>query len=279
MAREITAPTPSVLTSKSFDGKHIIQFSESSHRYKLDGKACTGVTTFIKASYPTGMGLIQWMKGQSINYIFDWFLQRGATTGITEEEKTEIFKDAKNADKKTSQEAADMGTVLHSYAEFRSTGKLVEADSILEQVKNLPQRPLIESSIQKYLAWEKQNIGELVAAESLVASPTYTFCGKFDLLSRRNGKLILSDYKTSKAIFLEHKIQLAAYRLAISEWMGMRVDGIEILRFGKNGDEFETELIDNPKVLSDLEAQALRCKATYDFIKEYEEKYVPKTRS
>ena len=46
MPREIKLPPAKVDVSRSFDGKHVIEFNEGSHRYKLDGQACTGVTTF-----------------------------------------------------------------------------------------------------------------------------------------------------------------------------------------------------------------------------------------
>jgi len=265
MSKEITVPTPTILTSKSFDGRHIIQFNEKSHKYKLNGKPCVGVTTFVKAGYPTSMGLISWFKGQSINYTFDWFLNRGHVQSITEDDKKELFKAAKAADQKTSQEAADVGTILHDFSYLTELGKHQEAQELYNKVLQLSVKDKIINGIDKFKKWKAGNQDELVASESLIGSPTYLFCGKFDRLAKRNGKLILSDFKTSNSIYPDHFIQLGGYSIACREWLGMKVEGLEVLRFSKEDGEFETMLIDDPKEIQMFEDQAVRCKFTYDF--------------
>lgn len=267
MAREITAPTPTVLTAKSHDGKDTIHFNEASHRYKLNGKPCVGVTTFVKSGLPTSMGLIQWFKGQSINYTFDWFVNRGHIHSITEEEKKELFKAAKAADQKTSQEAADVGTLIHDYAYLTELGKTHEAQCLYDQLIQLPVKDKLLNGIAKFKAWKEENKDELVASETLVASPMYMFCGKFDRLARRDGKLILSDFKTSGSIYLDQYVQLGAYSIAISDWLGMKVDGLEVLRFGKEDGEFETLLITDPAEIKVFQEQAIRCRETHEFLK------------
>lgn len=267
MPREIMSPTPTLAVNKSFDGKHTIQFNEASHRYKLDGKQCVGTTTFVKAGYPTAMGLISWMKGQSIDYMFEYFNRRGSVADITDEERKKIYKEAKAADQKTSQEAADIGTLLHDFAYLTELGKHQEAQALYDQIVQLPVKDKIINGIDKFKAWKAGNSDELVASETLIASPTHLFCGKFDRLAKRNGVLILDDFKSSNSIYLEHFIQLGAYSIAIREWMGMKVEALEILRFGKEDGEFETMLIDDPKEIQIFEEQAIRCRQTYDFRK------------
>ncbi len=262
MSREIKAPPAKVESSTSFDGKHVIEFNEGSHRYKLDGKACVGVTTMLKAGLPTSQGLISWQKGQALEYLWNNVVNR--IVGL--EEKTELFKAAKLADRSVAQEAADVGTVLHAFAEHVGRGERSQAAELLDKVSGAEKWPQIKSCVDKYLDWEAHNRGEFISSEQLIASPVYLYCGKYDLLSKRDGKIVLSDYKTSKAIFLEHKIQLAAYRLALRQWSDIRVDAIEILRFGKTGDEFETEYVDDVQFLAELEAQAIRCRETYGFV-------------
>lgn len=281
MAREITAPTPVVLTSKSYDGKHVIQFNEKSHRYKLDGEACTGATTFIKAAYPTSMGLISWMKGQAINHLWNelmvqdessmwWrYKPRSGEGGIAEDTRIELFKAAKNADKKPAQEAADIGTLLHDYAYLSELKKVDEAKRLYDQIIQLPEdsKGKILNGIRQFEDWKAKTPDELVKSEELIASPTHMFCGKFDRLARRNGKLILGDFKSSNSIYLEHYIQLGAYSIAIREWLGLNVEGLEIIRFGKEDGEFETLLVDNPKEIKMFEEQAIRCRQTFEFRK------------
>lgn len=269
MPREIESPSKVVLTSKSFDGKHTIQFNEKSHRYKLDGEACTGATTFIKAAYPTSMGLISWMKAQSIEHVFQWFINRGSVHSITTEEWNEEVKAAKAADKKPAQEAADVGTLIHDFAYLSELGKISEAQSLYDQMMQLPveSKDKLLNGINKFKAWKEKVKDELVKSEELIASPTYKFCGKFDRLARRDGKLVLGDFKSSNSIYLEHFIQLGAYSIALREWCGLNVDGLEVIRFGKEDGEFETLLVDDPKEIKMFEEQAIRCRQTHEFRK------------
>lgn len=281
MAREITAPTPVVLSSRSHDGKHVIQFNEKSHRYKLNGEACVGTTTFIKAGYPTSMGLISWMKNQSIQSLWNQLLFQDdnsmmwhyrpydAIDGVAEDRRIEMFKAAKAADQKTAQDAADVGTLIHDYAYLSELGKIQEATNLYDQMMQLPteSKEKLLNGIGKFKAWKEEVKDELVKSEELIASPTHMFCGKFDRLARRNGRLVLGDFKTSNSIYLEHFIQLAAYRIAIWEWFGLKVDSLEVLRFGKDSGEFETMVIDKPEEIKMFEDQAIRCRQTHEFRK------------
>lgn len=275
MSREIKSPEATILTATSFDGKHTIEFNEGSHRYKMNAKPAVGVTTFLKAGYPTSMGLIQWFKTQTAEALFtsmtvpgeQGYYPREGFWPIGESTKAELIKTAKAADREVSQEAADIGTICHGYAELHSLGQFEEADKLLNQVREAATWPLIETCIVKYKEWALQNKGKLIHAEGLVGSPAFLFCGKFDRLDMVNGKLILRDYKTSKDIFLDQYIQLAAYAIAIKEWLGLDVEGLEVLRFGKDDGTFETLLVDDPKEISVFKDQAIRCRYTYEFRK------------
>jgi hypothetical protein len=62
MPREIKALPPEIESSTSADGKHRIEFKDTSHRYKWvcechKGEPAVGATTFIKGGYPTGQGI------------------------------------------------------------------------------------------------------------------------------------------------------------------------------------------------------------------------------
>jgi hypothetical protein len=275
--REIKAPEPKTESSTSFDGKHTIEFNEASHRYKLNGKPCVGVTTFLKGGYPTSQGLISWQKGQALEYLWDKILISsgpgfafGPTKDwYTHDEKAEWFKAAKLADRAKSQEAADIGSLIHEFCFLYETVGTPETAAFLEKIKALPKDPQTKvlNGIERFIDWRRTVSDELVAAESLVASPTYMYCGKFDKLAMRDGKLILSDYKSSKAIYMEMYVQLAAYATAIKEWMGLDVGGLEILRFGKEDGEFETLLIDDPIEIQRFKDQAIRCRETFEFTK------------
>lgn len=294
MSREIKSPPAVMFTSKSFDGKHKIEFNENSHRYKMfvngetKGQQQVGVTTFTKSGYITSMGLISWMKGQTAEALFKaltvpaegGYMPREGFWPITEDAKKDLFTEAKKADRAVAQEAADIGTICHGYAELHSIGKIAEAEQILESVKEVDAWPLIDSCVRKYKEWAAKSRGELVMAEGLAGyvcpmhrgiktedDECLCFCGKFDRLDMVNGKLRLRDYKTSKDIFLEQFIQLGGYRPAIQTWYGKKVEELEVLRFGKDDGSFDTMVIDDPKEIEMFQKQALRCRRTYNFRK------------
>jgi len=256
MKRVIESPKA---VSTSFDGLHTIEFNEGSHRYKLDGKACVGTTTFIKEGYPTSQALISWTAGQAATYVWD-VLQAGG-----EPDRDETIKAAKQAHRPVAAAAAAIGTLVHDYAYWTELKRPDEVVKIKETVGVHPDKEKIQNGIDKFVAWRETNEDEIVLSEALIASPLYKYCGKFDRLARRDGRLILSDFKTSGGIYPEMFLQLAAYRIAIKEWLGLDVSGLEILRFGKEDGELHSLLIDDPNEISMFEKQVIRCRETDDF--------------
>lgn len=283
-----------VIESKSSDGKHLISFKESTHYYKMflngdpKGFRGIGVTTFTKSGHPTSNGLIIWGKDNSAKHILasltvpgdKGLMPRSGFFPITPETVTKLIKEGRDAGDTAAQEAADIGTICHGYAELHSVGKLEEAEALLDSVRSVAAWPLIESCVRKYKEWAATNQGSLVMAEAVTGyvCPMHRgldtadrectcFCGKFDRLDRVNGKLRIRDYKTSKDIFLDQFIQLGAYKAAIQTWQGLKVEELEVLRFGKDDGTFDTMLISDPKEIEDFQKQALRCRRTYNFLR------------
>ncbi len=263
MPREIKALPPVIESSRSFDGLHEIVFNEKTHRYKW---ACdchakhssVGTTTFIKASYPTSEGLINWRTDQAVTF---------AITSPDELDGLGLIQAARIAYKEPAQEAADIGTICHAYAELHSLGKYNEARILEEKVTAVKKWSVISSCINKYLDWSNQNQGKLIQAEGLIASPNYLYCGKFDRLDKVNGKVRLRDYKTSKSIYIDQFIQLAAYAIALKEWNNVDVEELEVLRFGKEDGTFEPLLISDKSEIQVFKDQAIRCRQTFGFLK------------
>lgn len=261
---------------QSTSNGHYLTFDDDKHRYILDGERVPGVTTFGHGGYPTSEALISWMKGQTGNAVFDALLsQQGGgyyphvVFPISETERKEIVKKAKTADRTKSEEAADIGTLVHDFCYQTEVNKVVSKE-LLDKIGLHKDKEKILAGVDKFTEWRKTNADEMVASESIIASPTHSFGGKFDRLARRDGKLILSDFKTSGAIYVDQFIQLAAYRIAIQEWLGMTVEGLEVLRFGKDDGEFETKMIDKPEEIKAFEEQAIRCRYTYIFRNKWE---------
>lgn len=248
---------------------HVLTYNDKSHRYKLDDRPCGGVTGNLKKGYPESHFLTGWKISQGSRFAIDEYTKKAAENPkgkVTKKDIEAIIKSSKVAYMKKSQEAADIGSVVHDYIySYRNN-----LDFDYTKVSNHPEKEKIERCIEQFMAYQKKNNDEPLGDEQIVASPKHWFAGKFDHLARRQGKIVLSDYKTSSGIFIDMFIQLGLYSIAIEEWLKLKVDAVEILRFGKEG-VFEPRFIDDPIDIKNFQLQGIRSVQTAAFRKEYEE--------
>lgn len=245
---------------------HKLTFNEKSHRYSLDGKPISGVTTANKQGYPESHILIGWKIGEGAKFAIKKINElRKEKKKITQKVISEVVKESKSAFRKRAAEAADIGTVVHDYAYCYERG--IQFD--MARVEQHTDRNKIELCLGQFIKWKSGNKDELVMSEEIIASPHYWFAGKFDRYVKREGKFILSDFKTSRSIYAEYFVQLAGYKIALEEWLGVKVDGLEVLRFGKDG-SFEPKLITDPHDIAEYTNQFIRNIETYKFRRRYE---------
>lgn len=255
---------------------HVLEFNENTHRYTLDGKSISGVTTINKQGYPESPFLSSWKIGQGSMYVihkllvfYQWRLRHKQNKFF--KPKAELLeyliKKSKTAYMRKSKEAADIGSIVHDYA--NAFERHVQFD--MKVIEQHVDRKKIERCLNKFLSWKSKNKDRMLASEDIVASPTYWFAGKFDRLAERDGLVILSDFKTSSGIYTEQFVQMAGYAIAIKEWLGIDVNGIEIVRFGKDG-SFGTKLVTDYNEITDYMNQFVRNCQTSQFIKKYEYK-------
>ena len=72
-----------------------------------------------------------------------------------------------------------------------------------------------------------------IKIEQTVWSDVYGYAGTMDLLAVVNGKLTILDWKTSKALHPEYKLQVAAYAKALLEMGHGDVEQMIIVRLPK----------------------------------------------
>lgn len=256
----------SLISSKSFDGLHEAIFDDrprARNRYKLNGKPTVGVTTAIKAGMPTPEALINWKIGEGAKFVWNKALDPD------DYDIDDLVKQSKFAYKKASEDAAGIGTIVHEYAYLVSLKQEKEALQMLAKHEESPFWNEIVNAVYKVDSFNEQHKDEIVALETMVASPTYGVVGRFDRLVRRNGLLIISDYKTSKGFYLEQFVQDALYSICIKEWLGLEVGGYEVIRFGKEGGDFQPLLITDPQELASFRQMGLRCLENYEWLKNW----------
>lgn len=97
-----------------------------------------------------------------------------------------------------------------------------------------------ENSFLKFLEWEKQHHLEVIFTEHPLVSERYRYGGTVDCYCTLDGAPTLLDFKTSKAIYVEHIHQLGAYQQLLRE-NGYPVKQARILQIGRTEDEGFTE--------------------------------------
>lgn len=121
---------------------------------------------------------------------------------------------------------ADLGTAVHNALEALCGGT----------VPALSDFPVgVRPYVQGVCAWFADNDPEVVETELLVASREHAYAGRFDLLYRQNGQLVLADLKTSKEVRAQYLIQLAAYALAMGECGYGHPDRMEVIHAKPDG--------------------------------------------
>lgn len=159
---------------------------------------------------------------------------------------------------------ADIGTLGHAMIMSHLTGKELDTERYTEE-----QIDLAGNSFLSYLNWEKPHTIEPILVEAPLVSEQYKYGGTLDLLAKIDGVHTLIDFKTGKALYPEHSIQVAAYCILASEH-GYNVDEALILRIGRDEDEgFEVKPVNNIEANWEL---FTHCLAIYELQKQLRRK-------
>jgi hypothetical protein len=85
---------------------------------------------------------------------------------------------------------------------------------------------------------------ETQALEQHLWSETYHYAGTCDFIGLLDGKVYILDWKTSRGIYDEYFLQMAAYVQAFYELTGIKVEGIGILQIRDGEYNFVTKTYD-----------------------------------
>ena len=172
--------------------------------YRLNGIRVPGVTTVINTSLGWNKGALMW-----------WAHQEGL---------------AGRDYRKTQQDAADAGTLAHAQVDAFINDRpfAIPPGVDPEQVK------LAALSFSAFRQWFDNSHLELLETEMHLVSAQHRFGGTPDAVGRLKGQLSLLDWKTSKGIYAEYLVQLAAYEHLWNENRDEPITGgIHCARFDK----------------------------------------------
>jgi len=92
----------------------------------------------------------------------------------------------------------------------------------------------VENCFKAFIDWLSLNKIEFIETEKTLVNTKYGFAGTCDAIAIINGTKYLVDWKTSKSIYPEYALQLAAYRLTEGNNLN-----VAILRLDKETGEYE----------------------------------------
>ena len=182
-----------------------------------DGERLPGVTTVINE--------LGWNK----NMLIAWS-RREALAG--------------NDPDKIKNEAARPGTLMHSFIEGHIKGEKVDTVDFTEN-----QIELAKNSYFAFVEWEKAMKPKYLGTEIQLVSEKYRFGGTADMIGEIGGELVLCDWKSSKGVYPEMTIQVAAYKIAYEEMNpGKKVHHGGILRLDRETSAYDYHDISSKKM-------------------------------
>lgn len=212
--------------------------------YRLnDGTKVTGVTTILNRFKDSGP-LMFWAFSQGK------LAERGEINSLYDKRD----------------EAASIGTVAHEMTEaFLSDEE--HPDTVLHQYLEDPEQ--IEKAQQAYTMfrewWDQTNL-KVYKQEIPMVSEQYAFGGTPDWILETPRGLAVGDIKTSKGIYTDYLIQVAAYQILWEENYPNEpiVGGFHICRFSKDFPDFDHKYCAE---LEDAKRQFLLLREAYDIDK------------
>lgn len=159
--------------------------------YKLSGGKRVPSVTTITGRFKDSAGLIRWSYNQ----------------GLEGKPWVEETRDA----------AGHVGHLVHDRVQKRFQGQEVS-----EPFEDPDSISAADASEAAFNAWKGSVDFHLLETEQPLVSEKYGFGGTFDMLALVFGVLYLIDLKTGNRVYVEHLIQLAAYRQLLRERDGRR---------------------------------------------------------
>ena len=140
-------------------------------------------------------------------------------------------------------EAAEIGTLAHLLCEnYIKKEKTSVDDYSKNQIK------AADLAFSAFKDWDKQVKPKYIESEIKLIDDDLCVGGTCDLILEIDGKLYIGDLKTSKGLYSEFIVQLAAYRYMYEKSTGIKLAGGRLLRLDKTGAGFEDHAIPKKKL-------------------------------
>lgn len=176
----------------------MLKFSPKGHRYWLDGKPIPGVTTLLGKGLPKP-AIPYWAAKSVAEYVID---NPEGVDQLRTMGREPAVAALKQVPWQKRDEAAVRGTDVHRLAEDLVHGREVEVPEHLV------------GHVEGYARFLDKFAVKGILTERPVASRKWWYAGTFDLIAEIDGVVWSLDNKTSKGVYGETGLQVAAYTTA-----------------------------------------------------------------
>lgn len=208
-----------------YGGRASVEFEARRHRYLVtvpgvcDKLFQPSVTSILKMKDKSD-ALVTWAVGCFESKAKEYLEQVEDT--VSKDLVLAILEQSKTNYRKVKEDAADIGSVVHSALEqeIKARAGLGPSPALpLEKAEGLNQDMLdmANAAIFAGVKYLNEHRIKLVQSEAPRWSPTYGYVGTGDLIAWIDGKLSVLDFKTSKRLYAEVFLQTAAYQVAYQE--------------------------------------------------------------
>ena len=250
----ITPKSNELRTVKIYGGEVEISFNSGKHSYTVYDKKkhinglVPSVTQILRVLDKPA--LIGWCAKMGAEFIANKFIP-GKVYRFTQSEITALSEEVKNAHRAANKDACDVGTMAHEWiAEF------IVARSHRKPTPRFPSDIRAKRCCQAAVKWIKSVNLQPMDVESIVYSRKYGYLGMTDVLGlvKVKGRPTIIDWKSSKGIYAEYHLQLAAYKNAVEEMTGRRGLDRLIIKLGKEDGTFQPFPLPDEDFAADLGA-------------------------
>lgn len=181
------------------------------------------------------------------------------TTRLSPEAFYDLVMSAKKAPRDIKEDAADLGTLAHNCLEDSiraAMGNILifhdDQGATVTEIINWPVEPRSINCVKAAFDWMQKHHVRWLETERKVYSKKHCYAGTMDGLAYVSSctspkccpapftnRLSLIDWKSSNGLWLEYRLQVAAYLAAYQEETSDEVTDRFILRLGKEDGKFE----------------------------------------
>ncbi len=202
-----------------YGGAIEIDYYPNSHRYKLVKQDGVEKNEWVKS--PSGIVDKLDKSAALMSWAVRCFLEKVVEemrdgVNFSKDDVMSMLTMGKAAYVEKKQQAADVGSIVHEYAQKHHEIKSVEVVEGFESLTDADKAKVLKGA-QAFDSWYSQLGGVSVKNEFLVYSRKQKFAGRCDDLIKIGDKYYIVDYKTSKGIYTSQIYQVTSYMKAEEE--------------------------------------------------------------